>query len=344
MGRMLIELRALAHDDYAHARFASRLLTADEKADAVLTQSELRKRASSAAKTDQEASHQDRVEPATPLFAAQAWRLAMMRADWRCEACGVSAPDAMEIGHRDSDHRNQRRDNLRCLCAFCHLADHPVAALRQGRATLLYAPDLDQADVSRIAWSLAWLVRELGEMYNHSSGPAGCDVGATRSTLETTLIARRDRAMRELGLDGREPGAAAALYFELARQAIIERSIGATDVALLLRQVRVAPTFMLPAVEAFDGKDARHVDRLPAMLAAASSEGGSFFGLNPAKILGDARKARDAAQSSRAADGGEDARDQAASSAAPQMSSADAASGVGLVFPPHLDEYVDEDF
>ena len=344
MGRMLIELRALAHDDYAHARFASRLLTADEKADAILTQSELRKRASSAAKTAPEPSDQDQAGSATPLFAAQAWRLAMRRADWRCEACGLSAPDAMEIGHRDSDHHNQRRDNLRCLCAFCHLADHPVAALRQGRATLLYAPDLDQADVSRIAWSLAWLVRELGEMYNHSSGPAGCDVGATRSTLETTLIARRDRAMRELGLDGREPGAAAALYFELARQAIIERSIGATDVALLLRQVRVAPTFMLPAVEAFDGQGAPHVDRLPAMLAAASSQGGSFFGLNPARMLGDARKAREA-QSARA--GGEAAagpRDRAASAAVPQMSPDEAVSAAGLVLPPHLDEYVDEDF
>lgn len=336
MAQIHRDLRALAHDDFAHARFAALTLTEAERADAIQTQAAL------AAERRLDESAGPELIDATPVFALQAWRLEMRRARWRCEACGLTAPEEMEIGHRDGDHHNQRRSNLRCLCAFCHLVDHPVAALRRGRATLLYAPDLEQADVSRIAWSLAWLIRELGQMYQESSGPPGCDIGATRSTLETTLMARRKRAMRELGLDGRDPAAAAALYFELARQAIVMESIATTDVAPLLQKVRIAPTFMLPQVAPLDGRETPRRDRLPAMLAAACMPGGSFFEVNPARMLGDARKARDAQAASMPAS--TVGADLAASvSTFPQLSPDETASATGAVLPPHLDEFVDED-
>lgn len=256
-------LRALAYDDHAHARFAAHRLDAGQRQDG------------------------------KAVHVLHRWRETMEKARWTCERCGFVAPDAQEVGHQNGDHHDNRPENLRCLCLFCHLADHPVAALRQGRADLIYAPDLTQADVSRISWVTAWLTQTLDTVADgHIEPPAGCDAPATRSSLDALFDMRKHRAMRELNLVGQPPEKAVALYFELARQTRLSGSMEATPAGDRLRVLRLAPRLFAPQPMILTGAaDQVEIDRLPFVVSAASSPGGSLHDLDPQSIFMAARRA-----------------------------------------------------
>lgn len=61
-----------------------------------------------------------------------------------------------DIHHLDDDHSNNDwQNNLALLCPFCHMVYHIGFYCMTGRAFLVYAPDIPQLAISRLAFSAA---------------------------------------------------------------------------------------------------------------------------------------------------------------------------------------------
>ncbi|WP_411840087.1 hypothetical protein [Paracoccus sp. ME4] len=73
-----------------------------------------------------------------------------------CHVCGFSVPGYMELDHLKG-HRKAAESELACICPFCHALKHPLWAGARKRIVPIYAPDLSQEDLNRMAWvALAW--------------------------------------------------------------------------------------------------------------------------------------------------------------------------------------------
>lgn len=70
----------------------------------------------------------------------------------RCAQCGVHVPGMMEIDHLRG-HRVAKADDLACICPFCHALKHPLWAGARKRILPIFAPDLAQQDIHRLAWA-----------------------------------------------------------------------------------------------------------------------------------------------------------------------------------------------
>jgi hypothetical protein len=88
---------------------------------------------------------------------------ALKTGDWTCHVCGVRLEGMMEIDHLKG-HRRSAATELAPICQFCHDLKHPMWAMARKRAFPVYAPDLVQRDLSRMAWSL------LGELTREEGG------------------------------------------------------------------------------------------------------------------------------------------------------------------------------
>lgn len=78
-----------------------------------------------------------------------------------CQGCGWVADDHQEIHHRNDDHRDFSESNLETLCPLCHQVFHlPLAASTSG-GTLLWLPEITQADLNLMC--IPWFVA----MKNH---------------------------------------------------------------------------------------------------------------------------------------------------------------------------------
>lgn len=77
-----------------------------------------------------------------------------------CEGCGfvtatgdekpLTAQGFFEMHHSDNDHSNNAPSNIAIACPFCHMPFHLGFNAMRGNGTLVYAPELSQADISRI--------------------------------------------------------------------------------------------------------------------------------------------------------------------------------------------------
>lgn len=70
-----------------------------------------------------------------------------------CHVCGVHVPDMMEIDHLKG-HKICAKNDLKCICPFCHNLKHPLWAGARKRIIPIYAPDMSQQDLHRLSWSL----------------------------------------------------------------------------------------------------------------------------------------------------------------------------------------------
>ncbi|WP_264772341.1 HNH endonuclease [Defluviimonas salinarum] len=103
----------------------------------------------------------------------------------RCHVCGFRVPGMMEIDHLKG-HRKCGPEAMACICQFCHNLRHPLWAGARKRIVPVFAPDLTQEDLHRLAWVvLAW--RDAGE--------APVDVSGIRADI----AARHDRLKEILG-------------------------------------------------------------------------------------------------------------------------------------------------
>lgn len=64
---------------------------------------------------------------------------------------GEDVTGYMQVSHLDGNHDNNNPGNLRCVCPYCHLSDHPIESVLEGRADLIYAPHISQLEVNAIA-------------------------------------------------------------------------------------------------------------------------------------------------------------------------------------------------
>ncbi len=77
-----------------------------------------------------------------------------------CEGCGFVTATGderpftpqgfFELHHLDNDHANNQADNIAVACPFCHMPFHIGFNAMRGNGTLIFAPELSQADISRI--------------------------------------------------------------------------------------------------------------------------------------------------------------------------------------------------
>ena len=101
----------------------------------------------------------------------------------RCHVCGFRVPGMMEIDHL-SGHRKSASKDMACIC---HNLKHPLWSGARKRIVPIYAPDMTQEDLHRLAWViLAW--REAPEA-------APVDVTAVLSDIEN----RRDQIADLIG-------------------------------------------------------------------------------------------------------------------------------------------------
>jgi hypothetical protein len=106
-----------------------------------------------------------------------------------CRVCGISAPGCMEIDHIKT-HARCGAEGLATICTFCHDLRHPLWSASRGRIIPVFAPELSQVDVTRLAWTV------LGYR-----GDASVDISGLVSGIKS-----RARRMEDLvGCAGAEP-------------------------------------------------------------------------------------------------------------------------------------------
>ena len=77
----------------------------------------------------------------------------LLRDDWRCHVCGIRIPECMEVDHVEA-HVPCAAAKLKTICQFCHDLRHPVWAGNRGRLQTVWAPDVSQTTLTRIAWAV----------------------------------------------------------------------------------------------------------------------------------------------------------------------------------------------
>ena len=83
---------------------------------------------------------------------------ALRDGQWSCHICSTHIPEFMEIDHLDGHTVSAK--NIKPICQFCHNLKHPLWAAARGKISLIYAPDLSQAELHRICWSVIGYRRE----------------------------------------------------------------------------------------------------------------------------------------------------------------------------------------
>lgn len=79
-------------------------------------------------------------------------RKALEKADWTCHECGTRLPEGMDVDH-GGPHVTGATPGMKPICAFCHDLHHPLWSAARHRIAVIHAPDLSQADISRMAWA-----------------------------------------------------------------------------------------------------------------------------------------------------------------------------------------------
>ena len=77
----------------------------------------------------------------------------LRRDNWRCHVCGIRIPECMEVDHVQ-EHVPGDAASLKTICQFCHDLRHPVWAGSRGRLQIIWAPDVSQPALTRIAWAV----------------------------------------------------------------------------------------------------------------------------------------------------------------------------------------------
>jgi hypothetical protein len=115
----------------------------------------------------------------------------MQKHNWTCHVCDISLPGVMEVDHLKG-HSEKSKAHLKPICQFCHDRKHLLWSASKKRVRLIHAPDMDQVQVSQLAWSI--LVH---------NGQPGCTLDVDR--IQQDLLTRATDAEDIIGCDSMEP-------------------------------------------------------------------------------------------------------------------------------------------
>lgn len=86
---------------------------------------------------------------------AEACAAVFKAADYCCHVCGAHVPHGLEIDHTAGHGRGpQQVAGMKAICQFCHNLKHPLWAAARGRIVPIWAPDMGQVDLNRLAWAM----------------------------------------------------------------------------------------------------------------------------------------------------------------------------------------------
>lgn len=118
----------------------------------------------------------------------------MRSADWTCCKCGVRVPDAMEIHHPEG---HSPTGKLAVICTFCHYPEHAGWAAGRSLISGIWAPDLSQADVSRLCWGAILA----GTLLSQDEDDEHQEASASLARVCADLAARVRIASERVGAD-----------------------------------------------------------------------------------------------------------------------------------------------
>lgn len=152
-----------------------------------------------------------------------------------CNQCGVRIEGGMEIDHLVSHLPDAPIGDLRPICPFCHGLKHPLWSAMHERYIPILAPEVEQVDLNRFAWSFL-AVRDMTECED------ACDA------LYYAIMNRRDSFQSHVG--------AANMTAFLEALWGLKEEIG-VDAAIALaekldRSVRFWPVELLSRSETFE--------------------------------------------------------------------------------------------
>jgi len=114
--------------------------------------------------------------------------------DWTCHVCGVRLEGLMEVDHLKG-HRCSSSEEIAPICQFCHDLKHPLWAMARKRAFPVYAPGIDQVDLTRFAWTL------LSEMTRQEAQESFEDLLGAISERESAAFEMLDGENMEAALE-----------------------------------------------------------------------------------------------------------------------------------------------
>lgn len=149
------------------------------------------------------------------------------RDDQTCGFCGFRALKFQEVHHLDDNHGNNAPKNLLTACCLCHLCFHLGMAGIKDAGTIVWCPEIPQADLNNLCRSIFVAVANRGK---HED--------AARKLYES-LEARAAIIREELGEGACNPGSIGQAFLEM------------TDEQYGTRNKRLPGLRLLPKMSAF---------------------------------------------------------------------------------------------
>lgn len=138
-----------------------------------------------------------------------------------CVGCGFVDRAHLEVHHLDGDHKNDSPENLVPICHFCHLTQHIGLAGKNGEATIIWLPEIEQAALSHVARTVM-VARYASTMAESGRGTQRRDIAPLKSisirasSVMNALQSREAKAQEQLGTT--EPLVLASAMQKLANE------------------------------------------------------------------------------------------------------------------------------
>lgn len=111
-----------------------------------------------------------------------------------CQGCGVRSKRWMEIHAINGDHSDVRESNLCLLCPLCHQCFHLPQAGTSNGGSLIWLPEMTQAQLNRICISLFAHMHDRSGKYSAAAAGVYGGFESRRATLESAF-GRSDPAL-----------------------------------------------------------------------------------------------------------------------------------------------------
>lgn len=198
--------------------------------------------------------------PGTKKIPAELKKQVLERDGYACQYCGFESRKYQEVHTKNNNPADHSLDNLVTACLFCHQCFHLEDVGDMTSGTLIWLPDISQADLHHIARAIY-----VGRI---SQGPVA---DAARKTHDI-LMARREDAVRRLGTDN-----------PYILSTVLRDYLG--DAAYALREKKLKGIRLLPLDRRLIKEAELEFNQFPQILAYWRSKDGPFGGKIPGQWL-----------------------------------------------------------